>query len=69
MNKILYIYRLYYDGFKNMNLGKTLWKVIIIKIIIILVIIKGITHDKSLGSEFKAQKAKSDFVYKNLKEY
>ena len=31
---------LYYDGFKNMKLGKTLWTVIIVKLIVIFVVLK-----------------------------
>ena len=31
---------LYYDGFRNMTLGKTLWAIILIKLFIIFVILK-----------------------------
>ncbi|MBR1668897.1 MAG: DUF4492 domain-containing protein [Bacteroidaceae bacterium] len=31
---------LYYDGFRNMKLGKTLWAVILIKLFIIFVVLK-----------------------------
>ena len=34
-NIIYKIWDLYYDGFKNMRLGKTLWMIIIVKLIII----------------------------------
>ena len=43
MNKRGFLYRtfdLYYEGFRSMTLGKTLWTVIIIKLIIIFVVIK-----------------------------
>ena len=43
MNKsgfIYLIFDLYYDGFRNMHLGKTLWAVIIIKLFIIFVVLK-----------------------------
>ena len=43
MNKKSFLYRafdLYYDGFKNMTLGKTLWAVIIIKLFIMFAILK-----------------------------
>ena len=33
-------YHLYYDGFRSMTLGRTLWAVIIVKLIIIFVILK-----------------------------
>ncbi|MCI6671798.1 MAG: DUF4492 domain-containing protein [Prevotella sp.] len=34
------VYDLYYEGFKNMTLGKTLWAVIIVKLIIMFFILK-----------------------------
>ena len=33
-------FRLYYDGFRSMTLGKTLWAIIIVKLIIIFVVLK-----------------------------
>lgn len=33
-------YHLYYDGFRNMTVGRTLWAVIIVKLIIIFAILK-----------------------------
>ncbi|MBQ1582177.1 MAG: DUF4492 domain-containing protein [Prevotella sp.] len=43
MNKDGFWYRafdLYYDGFRNMTLGKTLWAIILIKLFIMFVILK-----------------------------
>lgn len=43
MNKSSFLYRvfdLYYDGFRQMRLGKTLWAIILIKLLIIFVILK-----------------------------
>lgn len=43
MNKQRFWYRvfdLYYDGFCNMRLGKTLWTIILIKLFIMFVILK-----------------------------
>jgi uncharacterized membrane protein len=34
------VYDLYYDGFQHMTLGKTLWAVIIVKLIVIFLILK-----------------------------
>ena len=34
------VFDLYYDGFRNMTLGKTLWAIILIKLFIIFVILK-----------------------------
>ena len=40
-NNILYrVIDLYYDGFRSMRLGRTLWAIIIIKLFIIFVVLK-----------------------------
>lgn len=33
-------FHLYYDGFRNMTLGKTLWLIIGIKLVIIFIVLK-----------------------------
>ena len=43
MGKTSFLYRvfdLYYDGFKHMTLGRTLWAVILVKLFIIFLILK-----------------------------
>ncbi len=43
MQKSSFLYRvfdLYYDGFRNMTLGKTLWAIILIKLFIMFAILK-----------------------------
>ncbi|MBA7488463.1 MAG: DUF4492 domain-containing protein [Prevotella sp.] len=34
------VFHLYYDGFKNMSVGKTLWVVILVKLFIIFFVLK-----------------------------
>ena len=34
------VFDLYYDGFKHMTLGRTLWTIILVKLFIIFVILK-----------------------------
>ena len=34
------MFDLYYDGFRNMKLGRTLWAIIIVKLIIIFAVLK-----------------------------
>jgi uncharacterized membrane protein len=43
MRKDGFVYRvfdLYYDGFRHMTLGKTLWAIILIKLFVIFVVLK-----------------------------
>ena len=52
MNKDGFLYRafhLYYDGFRSMTLGKTLWAVILIKLFIIFVILKVFFFPNFIG--------------------
>ena len=67
MNKDSFLYKafdLYYDGFRSMRLGKTLWAIILIKLFIIFAILKVFffpnyisTHaDEGRESEFVATK-------------
>ena len=43
MRKEGFLYRvfdLYYDGFRSMRLGKTLWAIILIKLFVIFIVLK-----------------------------
>ncbi len=60
------IYSFYIEGFKNMKIGKTLWKIIFIKLILIFTLLNYVIYDKSIKSEYKNSEDKSNFVYKNL---
>ena len=66
MNIIKQTYLFYFEGFKNMTIGKTLWKIIVIKLLVILVFLKLFVHDKTFKSEYVSSEAKSDFVSANL---
>lgn len=61
------IFLLYYDGFKNMTVGKTLWKLILVKLVVILVFLKYFVHDTNFKTEYKTYDEKVNFVYENLK--
>ena len=66
MLNIKNIYSFYINGFKNMTIGKTLWKLILIKLLVIFIFLNYFIHDKSLNTEYKTYDEKVDFVYKNL---
>jgi hypothetical protein len=50
-----------------MTVGKTLWKIILVKLVIILVFLKYFIHDKNFKTEYKTYDEKVNFVYENLK--
>ena len=63
-----FLYRtidLYYDGFRHMTLGKTLWAVIIIKLIIIFAILKMFFFPNYIN-EHSESGYESDFVATEL---
>ena len=60
-------YDLYYEGFRNMTLGKTLWAVILIKLFIIFAILKFFFFPNYID-EHASDENKSDFVANELIE-
>ena len=66
MNRINSIYRFYIDGFKDMRVGKTLWKLIFIKLAVIFIFLNYFVHDKSIKTEYQTYDEKVNFVYKNI---
>lgn len=60
------VFKFYLDGFKSMTLGRKLWAIIIIKLIIILVGLRLFVYDVSFNDKFKTDESKRDFVLQNL---
>jgi hypothetical protein len=59
------VFDLYYDGFRNMTLGKVLWTVILIKLFIIFVVLKVFFFPNFL-KENAEEGRESDFVAEQL---
>ncbi|EJP76138.1 MULTISPECIES: DUF4492 domain-containing protein [Campylobacter] len=57
---------LYIDGFKGMKLGKKLWLIIAIKLIIMFGILKIFLFNETLNTKFETNEEKSDFVINSL---
>ncbi len=51
------IFLFYYEGFKNMTIGRTLWAVIIVKLFIIFVVLKIFFFPNFLKSNAKGNEA------------
>lgn len=65
-NGVFKVFDFYIQGFKQMKLGKTLWKLILIKLFVIFIIMKLFIFDENFNSVFKNDEAKSEFVLDNL---
>jgi hypothetical protein len=64
MRKDGFLYRafdLYYDGFRHMTLGRTLWAVIIVKLIVIFAILKVFFFPNFIGQHAE-EGNEADFV-------
>lgn len=57
---------MYYDGFRNMTVGKTLWVVILVKLFLIFVILKWIFFPDFLNSRYDNDADKAVAVRENL---
>lgn len=61
------VFDLYYDGFRSMRLGKTLWTVILIKLFIIFAVLKVFFFPNFL-SQHAEKGAEDEFVATELIE-
>ena len=59
-------FHLYYDGFRSMTVGKTLWLIIGIKLFIFFVIIKMLFFPDFLGPKCDNDQEKTEYVRHQL---
>lgn len=62
------VFRFYYEGFKGMTLGKTLWAIILIKFFIMFAILKVFFFPDFLNSRFESAEEKAAYVGEQLTE-
>lgn len=62
----LKIYQFYRDGFKKMTVGKTLWKIIFIKLIIMFGVLKLFFFPNFLNTNFSTDQQRADHVIDQL---
>ena len=60
------VFHLYYDGFRSMTLGKTLWLIIGIKLFIFFVIIRWIFFPDFLSTKSDDDQGKAQYVREQL---
>ncbi len=60
------VFHLYYDGFRSMTVGKTLWVIIAIKLFIFFVIIKLLFFPNFLSSKCNTEQEKTEYVRHQL---
>jgi hypothetical protein len=66
MSSVARLYRFYHQGFRSMTLGKTLWKIILIKLIILFAVLKLFFFQDFLQSNFSTDQERADHVLKQI---
>ena len=61
------VYAFYRDGFRSMTVGRSLWLLILIKLFVVFVLLKGLFFPNFLG-QFKSGQERNDYVRKQLIE-
>lgn len=60
------VWRFYADGFRSMTVGRKLWALIIIKLIIFFAILKAFFFPDLLATRYDSDAARADAVRINL---
>lgn len=61
-----HVWHLYYDGFRSMTLGRTLWLIIAIKLFIMFVVLRAIFFPDFLSSVADSDEGKAAYVRHEL---
>lgn len=60
------IYSFYRDGFQSMTVGKTLWKIIAIKVFVMFAVLKLFFFPNYLNNEFETDKERANHVLEQI---
>lgn len=66
MNTLKRVFRLYYDGFRSMTVGKTLWVIILVKLFVMFAILKVFFFPNILKQNFRTDEERSKYVIEQL---
>lgn len=60
------VFRFYYDGFREMTVGKKLWIIILVKLFILFAILKIFFFPDILKENFSSDEDRGDYVIEQL---
>jgi hypothetical protein len=60
------VYLLYRDGFRSMVVGRTLWKIILLKLLIMFAVLKLFFFPNYLATNFNTEQDRANHVLENL---
>jgi hypothetical protein len=66
MQTLHWIYSLYYDGFVNMKVGKTLWLLIALKLFIMFAVMKWLFFPNIMQENFQTDQERSSYILEQL---
>lgn len=65
-NYLVKIFRFYKEGFSRMTLGKTLWKIILIKLVVMFAVLKLFFFPNYLKTNFSTDQERADYVIEQI---
>lgn len=65
-NIFLRVFNFYYEGFRSMTIGRTLWLIILIKLFVMFVVLKIFFFPNFLKSNFETDEQRGDYVIEQL---
>lgn len=60
------VWNLYYEGFRQMTIGKTLWLIILLKVFIFFVVMKLLFFPNILKRDYNTDEERADHVRNEL---
>ncbi len=65
-NVFVRIFRFYYEGFRNMTLGKRLWLIILIKLFLFFMVMRLFFFPDFLRDRFDSDEERGEYVLEQL---
>ena len=63
------VYAFYRDGFKQMTLGKTLWKIIFLKLLVMFAVLKLFFFQGFLETKFTTDNQRAAYVIEQMTQF
>lgn len=65
-NPFVRVFRFYRDGFRNMTVGRTLWLIIAIKVVVFFLILRWLLFPNFLNGKANDDEGKAEYVREQL---
>ena len=66
LQPITRVYTFYRNGFRNMTVGRSLWKIILIKLLVMFAVLKLFFFPNYLQTNFQTDEQRADHVLEQL---